>query len=125
MLNDLLIRLNFSSGILHSIEFSKWDGADYMSIGSAVPPMTEGCDGSLDLFAYCIGEPVLGLAPTNADIWDINFNPVVVPNPDSFVQVGVNVGRLLNADVHFTSIVMRSPEDINLGSFQAMGHWAR
>jgi hypothetical protein len=124
-LNDLLIRMNFASGILNSVEFKKWDGADYMSIGSAVPPMTEGCDGSLDLYAYCTGAPVLGLAPTNADIWDSNFNPVVVPNPDGFVQVSVNVGRLLNTNVDFTSIVMRTPEDINLSSFRAMGYWAR
>jgi hypothetical protein len=78
-----------------------------------------------DLYAYCNGSPTQGLPPTNADIWDLNFIPVQVANPDSFVQVSVNVGSAVGSNVAFTSIVIRSPEDINFGSFRAMGHWAK
>lgn len=126
-LNDLLIRMDFTAGMLSSVEFKKWDGSGYALIGSESPPSQEGCfgNGMTDLYAYCNGSPVQGLPPTNADIWDLNFNLVQVPNPDSFVQVSVNIGRLIGSNVDFTSIVMRSPEDISLGSFQAMGHWAK
>ncbi len=123
MLNDMLVRMDFTAGILSSVEFNRWDGSGYEVIGSVTPPAPEGCGGSADLYACCSGSPVQGLPPTNSDIWDLNFTPVRVPNPDSFVQVSLNVGRLIGSNVDFTSIVMRTPEDISLGSFRAMGYW--
>jgi len=126
-LNDLLIRMDFTAGILSSVKFKRWDGSRYILVGSSVPPESEGCfgNGMTDLYAYCNGSPTQGLPPTNADIWDLNFIPVQVANPDSFVQVSVNVGSAVGSNVAFTSIVIRSPEDINFGSFRAMGHWAK
>ena len=126
-LNDLLVRMEFTAGILTSVDFKRWDGSGYAIIASATPPSPEGCfgNGMTDLYAYCNGSPVQGLPPTNADIWDLNFTPVQVPNPDSFVQVSVNVDRLIGSSVAFTSIVIWSPEDISFGSFRAMGHWAK
>ena len=126
-LNDLLIRMDFTAGVLSSVEFRRWDGSRYTLIVSSVPPESEGCfgNGMTDLYAYCSGSPVQGLPQTNADIWDLNFIPVQVPNPDSFVQVSVNVGSVIGSNVALTSIVIRSPEDISFGSFRAMGRWSR
>ena len=127
MLNDLLVHMDFTAGILSSVEFRRWDGSGYTLIASSVPSTQEGCfgNGMTDLYAYCSGPPIQGLPLTNSDIWDPNFIPVQVPNPDSFVQVSANVGSVIGSNVAFTSIVMRSPEDISFGSFRAMGRWAR
>jgi hypothetical protein len=126
-LNDLLVHMEFTAGNLSLVEFKKWDGSGYTLIGSSVPPAPEGCfgNGMTDLYAYCSGSPVQGLPPTNADIWDLNFIPIQVPNPDSFIQMSVNVNRLLGGNVAFTSVVIWSPEDISFGYFRAMGHWAK
>jgi hypothetical protein len=126
-LNDLLIRMNFTAGNLSSVEFRRWDGSEYTLSASSVPSTPEGCfgNGMTDLYAYCSGSPIQGLPLTNSDIWDLNFLPVQVPNPDSFVQVSINVGSVIGSNVAFTSIVMRSPDDISFGSFRAMGRWAR
>jgi hypothetical protein len=126
-LNDLLIRMDFTAGTLSSVEFRRWDGSEYTLIASSVPSAPEGCfgNGMTDLYAYCSGSPIQGLPLTNSDIWDLNFLPVQVPNPDSFVQVSINVGSVIGSNAAFTSIVMRSPEDISFGSFRAMGRWAK
>jgi len=124
-LNDLLVRMEFTAGILSSVAFKRWDGSGYALIGSAIPPASEGCYGTADLYAYCSGSPVQGLPPTNSDIWDVSFKHVEVPGPDSFVQMSVNVGSIIGSNVDFTSIIIWTPEDISLGSFRAMGHWAK
>jgi hypothetical protein len=119
--------MEFTAGNLTSVKFKRWDGSKYAAIASATPISSEGCfgNGMTDLYAYCSGAPFQGLPPTNADIWDLNFTHVQVPNPDSFFQVSVNVDRLIGSNVAFTSMVIWSPEDISLGSFQAMGSWAK
>ena len=126
-INDLLIRVDFATGIPSLVTIKTWDGSGYKFVGSSAPSGPDACfgNGMTDLFSYCSGIPVQGLPPTNADIWDLNFNPVQVPNPDSFVQVSVNVGSAIGSNVDFTSIAIRTPQDISLGSFRAMGQWAR
>lgn len=122
-INDCLVRLNFTAGVMDSFELKRWDGSGYSTVQSGLAASPTGCFVMSDSCSYCVGTPIPGLPPTNADVWDSAYKIVQTPSADSFVQVSINVGRLFGADVEFTSIAMRSPEDIVLGSFRAMGFW--
>lgn len=121
--NDLMFHMDFNAGNLSRVQLSRWDGTGYSIVGSATPPAQEGCERIADIYAYCIGPVVQGLPKTNSDVWDLDFNPVQVTDPDSFVQASVNVGRLLGENVEYTSIRMKTPGDVSFGSFRTMGYW--
>ena len=44
---------------------------------------------------------------------------------DSFVEIGFNVSVLLGSKVEFTSLQVRTPQDIILHGFRHLGHWAQ
>ena len=50
--------------------------------------------------------------------------PVTVGAPNSLLAFGVNVGRLLGVSPEYSSIIVRTPEDIILDNFRNIGHWA-
>jgi hypothetical protein len=114
---DLLVRVNFKAGQISSTEFMRWDGTDYKTVATAGP---NGCGGTDT--RSCAGAPPM-LSP-QPQVWDAAYHMVQVPRPDSFVEIGVNVTSLLGADVEFTSIQVRTPQDIILDSFRQIGIWA-
>jgi hypothetical protein len=109
--NDIQVRMDFTSGVLSNVVLRVWDGSGFAAAGP----------GSL---SYASGAPVPGLPPTNTEVWDSNYQKVTVPSADSFVEASVNIGLLFGANIEYTSIVVRTPKDINLGSFRAMGYWS-
>ncbi len=119
---DLLVRMNFNSGELVNLEFKQWvideistDGT-YQTIETAWPLDGQACNGSDGLYSFCDGTPVVGLPPSNPEVWNLNFESVEVPASDSFIEVGMNVGRLLGASFELSSLTIRTPEDIAFGA---------
>jgi hypothetical protein len=113
---DLLIRVNLSDSLISSVEIKEWITGEYQTIEISGPLGWESCSGNNTSYVLCIGAPVAGLPPTNNDVWDLNFNPVTVPSANSFIEVGVNVGRLLGTNPHITGVTIWTPEDIALGT---------
>jgi hypothetical protein len=115
---DLVVRVDFMSGAISSAEFLLWDGTAYETLIATGP---DGCTG-VD-YRYCAGAPPM--LSVQDEVWDATGNLIVVPAPDSFVEIGFNVLALLGANVEFTSIQVRTPRDIILSSFRHIGLWAQ
>jgi hypothetical protein len=116
---DLAIRINLIDGALYNVEFKCYAGDEsggYQILKTAWPQDGQACTGSHGRYAFCSGAPVAGLAATNADVWDIWGAPVTVPAADSFVEVGINVGKLLGSNPDYSSLTLRTPEDIAIGT---------
>jgi len=116
---DLAIRMNLIDGALYNVEFNYCAGDEsggYQILKTAWPLDGQPCTASHGLYAFCSGATVSGLAPTNSDVWDIWGTPVRVPAADSFVAVGINVGRLLGSNPDYSSLTLRTPEDIAIGT---------
>jgi len=112
--DDLLVRVNFTAGQISSTEFMRWDGADYQLIATAGP---NGC--AAGDYRACAGSPPMQSA--QAQVWDAAYQLVPVPQPDSFIEIGVNVTSLLGSNIEFTSIQVRTPQDIILNAFRRIG----
>lgn len=116
---DLTVRMNFVEGSLKSVEFKQLaaDGSgEYRILKTDWPIGGQACTGSDGLYAFCSGAVVTGLAPTNSDVWDLKGTPVSIPAADQFVEVGINVGRLLGTNPDYSSLTLRTPEDIAFGT---------
>lgn len=114
---DLLVRVNFTAGQPGSTEFLRWNGASYQLLAlTGLGGCTQG-----DYWS-CVGSPPI--QSLQDQVWDVAYRIVQVPQPESFVEIGVNVTSLLGVNVEFTSIQVRTPQDIILNSFQHIGLWA-
>ena len=113
---DLLARVKFVAGGLSSAEFLRWDGTSF------VPLITAGTDAAVGE-SYRFGAGAPPMVSVQAQTWDASNQLVQVPAPDSFVEIGLNVAALLGSNVEFTSIQVRTPQDIILDSLQRIGHW--
>jgi hypothetical protein len=114
---DLLARVDFTTGVFTGATLMRWDGTAYEVLASTGPAGNGGPD-----FFVCVGAPPL--APVAAEVWDETGEPAQVLEPRSFLEIGVNVATLLGASPEFTSIQVRTPEDIILDSFRRIGLWA-
>jgi hypothetical protein len=128
MANDLLVRIDLVAGIPASVNIKRWtETGEFESKNSSaltagvdctnLEPYFVVCDSSLidNSFTY-----LSGFDPVN-DSWDQDGNPVQVSPPNGLLEFGVNVGALLEADPGFTSIIVRSRDDILLDSFSNSG----
>ncbi|CAG1008541.1 hypothetical protein ANAEL_03684 [Anaerolineales bacterium] len=116
---DLTVRLNFVNGALQSVEFKQLAGdgsGESQILKTDWPVGGQACTGSNGLYAFCAGTVITGLAPTNSDVWNLKGTPVLIPAADQFVEVGINVGRLLGSNPDYSSLTLRTPEDIAFGT---------
>lgn len=116
---DLIIRVNMVAGAVDNVEFKYYAGeaaGGYQVLETAWPFDVQACNNSNDIFAFCSGSKPAGLVATNSDVWNIWGTPVVAPVADSFVAVGVNVGRLLGINPDYSGLTLRTPEDISFGT---------
>jgi len=116
---DLVIRMNLIDGALYNVEFKYYAGEEsggYQILKTAWPLDGKPCTGSHGLYAFCSGGPVAGLAATNADVWDIWGTAVTVPAADSFLAVGINVGRFFGSNPDYSGLTLWTPEDIAFGT---------
>ncbi|MEE8523482.1 MAG: hypothetical protein V3T72_06085, partial [Thermoanaerobaculia bacterium] len=122
--DDLLVRLDIVQGVVNSVAVKRWVAAAgaFETIVESGGLATSACNGEPTRFLFCSGSPPI--APPQ-EVWDAAGRPLETTVPDSFVEVGVHVGNLLGGYVDFTSIQVRSPEDVVLGSFREIGYWGR
>lgn len=129
--DDLLIRVNLASGSPASIDVSRWtEEGGYESVNASSISAGSRCTNIAPYFIVCDASLVEGsftyqssFDPVN-DSWDQGGNSVQVSPPNGLLEFGVNVGVLLGANPEFTSIIVRSPDDILLDSFKNSGYWA-
>lgn len=117
-IHDFKIRFNFVAGDFTSIQYGAWNG-EIFDLVTSYAPAQSGCFVASSDTEFCNGSPFEGL-PQQNEAWDSSYNIVQVPDADGFVEARVNLGP----NSEFTSITLRTPSDISMGSFQAMGYWA-
>jgi hypothetical protein len=114
---DISVTVDLLGNLVTSATFLLWDGGSYQRLAIVG---ADGCSGAD--YLVCAGTPPQ--ETVRAGVWDSTGQPVAVPAPDGFVEIGVNVGAVLGVTPEFTSIQMRTPSDVVLGSFGRMGFWA-
>lgn len=118
-IGDLIVRINLVAGAVHNVDFKYYaeEGAGgYQILETAWSTDGQPCNISNDIYAFCSGQTPAGLLATNSDVWNLWGTPVAVPVADSFVTVGVNVGRLLGFNPDYSGLTLRTPEDIAFGT---------
>ncbi|UTW13428.1 hypothetical protein [Marinobacterium rhizophilum] len=133
---DLLVRINLSDAEIGSVEFLRWhvtiDSAGsevghYQPVASAPAPRGKWCSSNSSAYRYCSGAPVEGLAPTNTDVWDADGQAVAATPADSFIELALNPEALPGQVADFTSLVVRTPEDIAIaylrGRYRDIAYW--
>jgi hypothetical protein len=130
--DDLLVRLNLAMGALTTAEISRWvSPGGYQVIATITATAGTECSG--DGVSRLACDPYLASGKFDAESqfvpWDDYprdaFNqPVTVSAPNGLLEFGVNVGALLGTNPEYTSIMVRTPEDIILDSFRHLGYWA-
>ena len=123
---DLLVHMNFTQGALSSVEFKHWETGSGFQIDATAtiqPGDTEPCHGGATPYVICTGTPPLDPPVGGFEVWDLDGNQVASVPPDGFVEVGLDVAGLLGSNPDFTSISVRTPEDIALSAFRALGYW--
>jgi hypothetical protein len=112
---DLMLRLNFIGGLPSSLEAHKWvennpgEGA-FQLIDTVVG---EDCNSGGTVCVVCNGGEIDGGPWPN---FDELGDPEMITT-DRFVELGVNAGALLGFQPDYTSIRIRTPQDIAFGYF--------
>jgi hypothetical protein len=119
--NDVMVRVDFVGGQLSSAKFMRWDGTGYQTVATVAADGGSECNGA-DYLACSVVPP---LPPILDETWDVAGVPVEPRQPNSFVEVGLDVAALLGSSVEFTSLEVRTPQDIILDGFRHLGLWAR
>jgi hypothetical protein len=101
--NDLLVRLNFSSGTLASVGVYRRLGDSWLGIAAV---SGEACDAAEALCAIGNAEAI--------DEGPWGNQPIATGR---FAEVGVDIGGLLGSEPSLRSIQIRTPEDIAFGYF--------
>ena len=119
---DLLVGINFIQGEIDSVEVKKWNAGSFLTLATYGGLANSLCNGEPTWTLFCSGAPPIA-APQ--EVWDAEGNTVAPISPSGFVEIGVNAGRFIGFAVDYTSIQVRTPEDIALGNFVAIGYWAK
>jgi len=119
---DLLLSINFVGGVVSSVDVLSWDSSTFQAVATYGGLSSAPCNGEPTRVLFCSGAPPIA-APQ--EVWDAAGNPLAATPPDSFFEIGVNVGNLLGSFVDYTAIQVKTPEDIALGNFLMIGYWAR
>lgn len=120
---DLLVRVNLISGNLTSVELAVWREGAFHIFDNDTRGLGSGCREHFS-YIYCIGRPPIDRSNQEIQVWDENFDPVEPTLADSFVELGIDMSRLMGAGSEFSSIYVRTPEDVLFTSFRAIGTWA-
>jgi len=118
--NDVLVRVDFVGGQISSAAFKRWDGSAYQTIVTVAADGGNECRGAN--YQACAGSPPM--PPLLDETWDAAGVPVTIAQPDAFVEIGFNVSVLLGSNVEFSSLQVKTPQDIILDGFRHLGWWA-
>ncbi|KAB2968691.1 MAG: hypothetical protein F9K18_02420 [Thermoanaerobaculia bacterium] len=100
---DFRVSVTFAGGLLVAASASAWDGFAWLPLSSLVG---EGCDAAELLCVVGNAGAIPGAA------W--GEGPI---EAGRFFEVGVNVGALLGGQPGFTTVQIRTPEDLAFGYF--------
>jgi hypothetical protein len=120
---DVLVHVSLLDGVPTGIEFASWNGADFQLLETVRLTGGQACETAGESLRFCYGPVPEDLPPTNMEVWNGQGVPVEVPSADMLLEVHVNLTRVTGTGHEFSSIQVRSPEDIILGSFLNMGYW--
>lgn len=107
--DDLLVRISFAGGLIDSVEVKKW-GADWTPVDTI---FGETCNPAETICADCNGLEIDGGPWTNFD----SEGDAEQITPGRFVELGVNVGALIGTQPTYTTVQLRTPQDIALSYF--------
>ncbi len=129
---DILVRITYTSDQIRSAEIKVWKsddaGGSFIPLTTSMVGASESCGGTAGVFAFC-GAARMQLDPQVYQgfehdlVFDLSGHPVDVPAPDSLVHMAVDVAGVLGMNVEFSSIQVRTPQDVILGAFENMGYW--
>ncbi len=125
---DVSVRVNFTQGVLTSVQARAWDAdGSFHTLSTRDIAYGTSCDGEPGVYAVCNGVRTgTAAGSVREEVRDDTGQPVTIPDPDSLVQVGIDVtALLLGQDIDFTSIQVRTPQDVILGGFRKIGYWGR
>lgn len=114
---DLLARVNLARGQPSFVEFEEWQGSAYALLDTYNGSPGHGCVRQ-PAFMYCVGVPPIEHPTQGFESWDSKFQLVEIIPPDNFLQLGVDLKRLLGFNRNFSGILIRTPEDIVVKSFR-------
>lgn len=130
--DDVLVRLNLSMGALSSAEIKRWiSPGGYQVVATITATPGTACSG--DGLNHLACDPYLQSGQFDYDAqfvpWDdyprdLYNAPVQVSEPNGLLEFGINVGALIGTNPDYTSILVRTPEDIILANFRNLGYWA-
>ena len=129
---DLLIRLTLDQGVVTGATAKRWNSnGQFAAIDSVAVVPGVACSGNPQSFIVC--DPWLASGQHNyqsvfdpwTEGWDMAGNPVSVPQPNAIAEFAVNVDALMGSSPEYTSIVVRTPEDITLAGFRHIGYWSQ
>ncbi|MDH4021037.1 MAG: hypothetical protein OEU84_15705 [Xanthomonadales bacterium] len=115
---DLLARINLTRGQPAFVEIEEWQGSAYALLDTYNGSPGHGCVRQ-PAFMYCSSEPPIEHPTQGFESWDSNFQLVETIPPDNFLQLGVDLKRMLGFNRNFSGILVRTPEDIVVKGFRA------
>ncbi len=129
---DILVRIAYTGDQIRSAEIKVWKsddaGGSFIPLTASMVGASESCGGNAGVFAFCAAarihldsQPYQGLE--HDLVFDLSGHPVDVPAPDSLVNMAFDVTGVLGMNVEFSSIQVRTPQDVILGAFENMGYW--
>jgi hypothetical protein len=114
------VRFNLISGNLTSVELAIWYQDGFHIFESDSQGLGQGCREHFS-YLYCIGVPPIDRSHQEIQVWDAEFLPVKPTLADSFIELGLDMSRLMGTGTEFSSIYLRTPEDVLFTSFAAIG----
>jgi hypothetical protein len=117
---DLLVRFNISAGTLNSVELAVWNETYYNIFENDTEALGSGCRDRFS-FAYCVGTPPIDRSQQVIELWDEESQPVEPVRANGFVEIALDFARLLDSASEFSSLYIRTPEDVVLTSFHNVG----
>jgi hypothetical protein len=117
---DLLVRFNLISGNLTSVELAIWHQGAFHVFDSDTRGLGNGCREHFS-YIYCVGAPPIDRSHQVIEVWDENYDPVEPTLADSFVELGIDMSRLIGSGAEFSSVYVRTPEDVLFTGFSRIG----
>lgn len=122
---DLLVRIDLMASEPESIVIQRWSSSTGYQVIEKAKLASNNCRDAAMPYVVCAGAPPRLEGFERSEVWDMDGVPMDVTAPDRFLELGLDVAALLGTNPAFSSIVLRTFEDIAIDSFQALGHWGR
>ena len=117
---DLLVRFNITAGNLSSVELAVWNESYFHIFESDTQVLGNGCREHFN-YIYCVGSPPLDRSQQLIEVWDQDYHPLDPVLADSFIELGIDFARMLDSATEFSSLYIRTPEDVVMTSFRSIG----